>query len=898
MTTKPDFCRLCPINTVTQGYVPLKLGNGPAEGGELWIGEAAGGEEIEKGEPFVGGAGGWLNSLARASRVSRSRVNIINTIGCRPPKNEYPTSPQFPIIAQAETGHTVSQADGYAAVAYCAKHHLWPAIAKLKPSKIIAFGDQALRAVTNRQGVLTWRGSPLPLRGHVAEGPRVVPTLHPAYLMRNAGLFSVAAQDLRRSLRLPPENYNLWGGPKDVEEFRLQFAGQPISFDFEWDSYGNVSICGLSARTGSALVVDFNECKGVLRGLFECAVELIGHNIVGADTKFFEKWGWDVGARLTDTMLIQHLVQPDMKHDLGFVASVFSTKVFWKGRGEETEDEHTGEIRATGAQWKTWDSPDAIPREFGGYGGCASADEAYRLYNARDTDGTLQCAVPLNITLDKYALRYTYENVSVPAAFICRELGDTGLRIDNRRVVDIRKDIESEISRIQQTLPEGLAPYDKPIKRLVDAPPNTFKPKTKYCNGNKRRGFAKHLKTPIVFAEPGVVACVACGMPVESGELQQLKRIKVDSTLTIVPWNSADATKAYAANVGLAPYIHGRTGRSTADKNARKTWGRSNIEFAAVDALKKLSTQRSSFAKPKLVEVPRVYFNLLVHGTSEGRLSSSGRRRGIDPNIQNQPKSIRKIFVPDREDFGFLDSDIIQGENMITAWLAKDWPRWERLNTPGYDEHADMASAFFNCNVSKDNEFAHLRAPGKVINHGRNYGLGVKKTQEYLAVQGFFYSLADIKEMIEIWKGRNARTALWQQETIETAERQSYLENAFRRRRWFQGRDFATKALAFLPASTLADIVLRCMIGLYPERFKTQIVALGLGVTGQLPQGWFLNIQVHDSLVGQGPHTTRYDAADIFRMVMTQPWRELDNFCLGVEQQYSNVSWGDVKKLT
>ena len=129
-------------------------------------------------------------------------------------------------------------------------------------------------------------------------------------------------------------------------------------------------MCGLTDKSYTSICVPFVEpFISELKRIFEAAEVIIGHNIVDADTAYFEKLGWNVSAKLHDTMLAQHLIQPDYRHGLAFVASVFTNKVFWKGKGEEQEDE-AGNILPAGAQWKTWDSPDAIPREFGGYGGC------------------------------------------------------------------------------------------------------------------------------------------------------------------------------------------------------------------------------------------------------------------------------------------------------------------------------------------------------------------------------------------------------------------------------------------------------------------------------------------------------------------------------------------------
>jgi hypothetical protein len=513
------------------------------------------------------------------------------------------------------------------------------------------------------------------------------------------------------------------------------------------------------------------------------------------------------------------------------------------------------------------------------------------LYNARDTDGSFQAEDGIFRLLREYRQDHVYWNVSLPAAHICRELNEHGLRIDHTRLATIRTALEREISETELTLPEGLAPYEKPITKTVAAPDRTYRSKTLHCEGRKRDK-SIHDRVEWVVSQPGPWVCPSCGREFNS-KLTLVKRIKIPATKRIVPWNSQAQTITYATTKGCRTVPHVKTGNSSGDKRARKIWGREHTEFAIVDSLKKLITQRNSFAKDGLVGLEWIKFRLSVTGTSEGRLAC----RGVYPanlNLQNQPKIIKKIFIPDKEGYGILSHDIVQGENMLTCWLAKDWDRWERLNTPGFDEHCHMASLFFNTPVDANNP---LRKPGKVINHGRNYGLGERKTQDYLAAEGFCYSISDIREMMNIWKTENKRTAAWQQETIHLAERQSYLENPFGRRRWFSGRDFATKALAFLPASTLADMVLRMMIAHYPQRFGSEIMALGLNTVGSILDGWRMALQVHDDIVFIGPDESHMKMAEVNRAVMTQKWKELDGFAFRVESKYSTVSWGDSKVL-
>lgn len=884
-TTKPDFCKGCPINSVTTGYVPPLVVPGSQQ---LLVGEAAGENEANTGLPFVGGAGNWLEGMLRnAGKQDRKDFNIINTIGCQPPKNVYPGDNEWP----EWTG--ISKETSRKAIDYCYKHHFEPFVSAQQWRKIVALGEKALNATTGKRGISLWRGSPLQSKWAAAAGlpPNTIATLHPAALMRQATMYSACVRDLRKPLAVPPENYTLYPTLSEVREY----APKVVSFDFEWDRDGNITLCGFSDKLYQAIVVPFEgEFIAEIRRIIEGATDLIGHNIIGADTTYFARLGWDVRAKLWDTMLMQHLVQPDYKHGLNVVASVFTNKVFWKGRGSNEDEEEGGNV-----QWKTWDKAWAIPRAYGGYGGCASADEAFRLYNARDTDGSLQCYFPIRQLLERYDLEKLYWNVSVPLGHICKDIAEQGLKIDAGKLLEIQQSLDSDIERLEAKLPEELAPRQVTVWKQRPAPPGAVRPKTITCKGTKK---APHAPREWTFLKPPpfeALQCSWCQSRKKIGKFTEAKIERYEAIEIERPYKSPQKMLQYVKEKELPTKINRKTGRPTTDKNARKSWAKADPAFLVLNELSKATTLKNSFAKEELLHSQRMYFNLLVHGTSEGRLSSTGRRKGIDLQIQNQPKVIRKIFVPDEPGQGILNLDLVQGENMLTAWLAKDWVRWERLHTPGFDEHSYMAHKFFNVSLSdcsKGGKHEEYRKPGKIINHGRNYGLGARTTVEYLAAEGLTFSEKDVKEMIAIWEQENKATAAWQARTIKLAEQQGYLTNPFGRKRWFT-YNTATKALAFLPASTLADCVLRMMIACYPERFMQELQAEQVRVYATLLEGWRLAIQVHDSLVAIGNDATHIEQARSLHAIMTQPWLQLDGFAFKVDVEYSTKSWGDCKAV-
>jgi uracil-DNA glycosylase family 4 len=820
MLDKPLQCYGCPLSLKTEGFVPFE----DVGSKYLLVGEAPGQDEAHFGRPFVGGAGAWLNNMLRIAKHPRGEWCALNTILCRPPQNVYPTDPNC---------QWCSRTEGERGVRECWERHVRPIVMGRQWRKILALGGRALTALTGRVGIELWRGSPLPLLGR--EESIVMPTLHPAFLMRQASLTSVVVKDIKKHPSPPPEMYNLWPTLQELSTYRPR----TFAFDFEWDWSNNVTLCGLSSRPFEAMVMPFTSgYVEQLKEIFEQAETIIGHNIINADLKFIEKWGWDISkATLLDTLLMQHLVQPDMRHGLAFVASVFTNKVFWKGKESDEESEGEGVV---GAQWKTFCSPLALPRHLGGYGGCESAEEAYRLYNARDTDASFQIADPLLTTLERYGMMRTYQNVSLPIGFICRELGEKGLKLNRERLINLRGELLEEIKELDKTLPEGLRSYERKVMKNEKAPPGTYMPKTKTCKGSKK---TPHPPVEMEWTTPSVEGrlCSECGKRLTPPKLKEIKVLKVEASEVVTPWNSTPQVLAYAERVGLKQYINPKTGNVSADKASRRRWQKEFGEFAIVDRLKQHSTLANSFAKPGLLNTSRMYFNLLVHGTAEGRLSSTGRRPNIDLNIQNIPEKVKVIFEPDHPEWGFLDADIGQGENKLTAWFAQDTDRLTRLSDPSYDEHSENASAYFGVEVTKTNINSYLRKPGKVIGHMLNYGASWKKLQEVLAGQGYTYSASECKEFVHAWQVKNAATYEWQRRTISLAQRQGFLQNPFGRRRWFQTRDLGPKSLAYLPASTLADCVLRMMIAFYPERFVKEIRELALERVASLPTDWRLS---------------------------------------------------------
>jgi len=149
-------CRRCDLSKSRSQVV---FGEGDPRAELMFIGEGPGHEEDLSGRPFVGPAGKLLGDIIKAMGLSRERVYIANIVKCRPPGNRTPR----PEEAAACRPWLQSQLD------------------LIRPKAVIALGACAAQnLLATSQPISKLRG-----RFHDLEGIPVMPTFHPAYLLRN-----------------------------------------------------------------------------------------------------------------------------------------------------------------------------------------------------------------------------------------------------------------------------------------------------------------------------------------------------------------------------------------------------------------------------------------------------------------------------------------------------------------------------------------------------------------------------------------------------------------------------------------------------------------------------------------------------------------------------------------
>lgn len=166
-------CTRCQLH---KGRIHLVFGVGNPEARLMFVGEGPGADEDAQGEPFVGRAGQLLTKMIEAMGLKRSDVYICNIIKCRPPGNRNPEPVE---------------------IATCIPF-LKKQIDIVKPAVIVCLGKIAAQSLLQTEIPIT------KLRGQFQDygDIRVMPTYHPAFLLRNPPMKKFVWEDLKKVMEL------------------------------------------------------------------------------------------------------------------------------------------------------------------------------------------------------------------------------------------------------------------------------------------------------------------------------------------------------------------------------------------------------------------------------------------------------------------------------------------------------------------------------------------------------------------------------------------------------------------------------------------------------------------------------------------------------------------------
>ncbi|MGH2710418.1 MAG: uracil-DNA glycosylase [Actinomycetota bacterium] len=161
-------CTRCRLSS---GRTKVVFADGSPDADLMFVGEGPGYHEDQQGIPFVGAAGQLLNTLLGEIGLSREEVRITNTVLCRPPGNRDPLPDELESC----------------------RPYLTRQVELVDPRVIVTLGNFATRIILDRPVAISKvRGQIYPWNGRV-----VIPTFHPAAVLRGGGAASRTMQQVR-----------------------------------------------------------------------------------------------------------------------------------------------------------------------------------------------------------------------------------------------------------------------------------------------------------------------------------------------------------------------------------------------------------------------------------------------------------------------------------------------------------------------------------------------------------------------------------------------------------------------------------------------------------------------------------------------------------------------------
>ena len=171
-------CTKCDLCKTRTNSVP---GKGNFHSDVIFVGEAPGRNEDEKGEPFIGIAGKKLAMALESAGITRDEIYITNIVKCRPPKNRVPTT------TERDT----------------CKEYLKEEISIIKPKIICILGNTAFNSILGGSEITKFRGKVVK-----KDNQLYFLTVHPAATIYNQELITVLKKDIKKLFKLAGELKN------------------------------------------------------------------------------------------------------------------------------------------------------------------------------------------------------------------------------------------------------------------------------------------------------------------------------------------------------------------------------------------------------------------------------------------------------------------------------------------------------------------------------------------------------------------------------------------------------------------------------------------------------------------------------------------------------------------
>ena len=336
--------------------------DGPLTAKIALVGEAPGDAEVAGGRPFIGPAGKLLDGMLEEAGIRREECYITNLLQEQPDASAASSKLRNDFGVLYEDSGRKSPSSRLLTNVERVRLELQ----QVAPHVIVALGNEPLRWLTGKQGIGDWRGSVVDseinapympgapssdVNTLLSTGIKVLPTYHPAAILRQWDWRPIAVFDLKKALSESttstitrrPRHTTVGESIDQVMPILTQLAapGAPIAFDIEVETQ-QVSSLALAASPEEALVIpifwgptgskwapdDEEVLWETLADLF-ATHPMIGQN-VHYDLTFLRMYNVYATRIHMDTMVAFHVLYPELPKGLEFMTSLYTDQPYYK----------------------------------------------------------------------------------------------------------------------------------------------------------------------------------------------------------------------------------------------------------------------------------------------------------------------------------------------------------------------------------------------------------------------------------------------------------------------------------------------------------------------------------------------------------------------------------------
>lgn len=340
---------------------------GPSDAKLAFIGEAPGEQEEMVGFPFVGRAGQELDSMAEEAGITLSSTYRTNVLFTRPPGNKLdaflipkkacPPSYSLPMLKAGNYLHPSLIPE---------LSRLREELETLRPNLAVALGNTATWALLGSGKISSARGTVA--ESSLIPGLKVLPTYHPAAVLRNWTWRVIVIQDLikaKREMEFPEirrveRRITINPTLGEVDAFVSEALASPIlSCDIETERR-QITTIGFATSPSRSFVIPFWDKTKPGYSYWSESEETIVWSVIATiltthprvlfqnglyDTQHLFRMGIPIPGFRDDTMILHHALFPELPKSLEFLGSIYTNELSWKkmrprhGAGETKREE-------------------------------------------------------------------------------------------------------------------------------------------------------------------------------------------------------------------------------------------------------------------------------------------------------------------------------------------------------------------------------------------------------------------------------------------------------------------------------------------------------------------------------------------------------------------------------